>query len=75
MALKFFDKDLDTIELKFIGFFFILMMGIISLIVGIDLITGFLGGVIVMIVRDIYRTDTNEAARTPKQNGGNKWKS
>ena len=72
MAFEFFSKDLDTIELKFIGFFFILMMGIISLIVGIDLITGFLGGVIVMIVRDIYRTDTNEAARTPKQNGGNK---
>ena len=67
--LKFFDKDLDTIELKFIGFFFILMMGIISLIVGIDLITGFLGGVIVMIVRDIYRTDTNEAARTPTKKG------
>lgn len=61
--LKFFDKDLDTIELKFIGFFFILMMGIISLIVGIDLITGFLGGVIVMIVRDIYRSDTNDATR------------
>ena len=69
--LKFFDKDLDTIELKFVGFFFVVVLGIVSIIVQIDLITGFLGGIITMMVRDIYRTDTNEA-KPPIQNGGGK---
>ena len=61
--LKFFDKDLDTQELKFMGFFFILVLGIVSVVLGIDLMTGFLGGVIVMIVRDLYTATTNTAPR------------
>lgn len=61
--LKFFDKDLDTQELKFIGFFFCLVLGIVSVVLGIDLMTGFLGGVIVMIVRDLYTTNTSNAPR------------
>ena len=61
--LKFFDKDLDTQELKFMGFFFILVLGVVSVVLGIDLMTGFLGGVIVMIVRDLYTSSTNLAPR------------
>ena len=74
MAMKFFDKDLDTQELKFIGFFFTIVLGIVSVVLGIDLMTGFLGGVIVMIVRDLYTTNTSNAPRgmnggEPKENG------
>ena len=61
--MKFFDKDLDTQELKFMGFFFILILGIVSMILGVDLMTGFLGGIIVMIVRDLYTATTNTAPR------------
>ncbi len=61
--LKFFDKDLDTQELKFLGLFFVLVLGIVSVVLGIDLMTGFLGGVIVMIVRDLYTSTTNTAPR------------
>ena len=68
--LKFFDKDLDTQELKFIGFFFTIVLGIVSVVLGIDLMTGFLGGVIVMIVRDLYTNTTNLAPRGT--NGVNK---
>lgn len=60
MAFELFSKDLDTIELKFIGLFFVIMLGVISLIIKVDLITGFLGGVVAMMVRDLYRQETNK---------------
>lgn len=69
--LKFFDKDLDTIEMKFLGLLFCILLGIISIVVKIDLITGFLGGIISMMVRDLYRTDTNEA-KPPQTKGEGK---
>lgn len=59
--LKFFDKDLDTIEMKFLGLLFCIIMGVVSIVLHVDLITGFLGGIITMMVRDLYRTDTNDA--------------
>jgi hypothetical protein len=68
--LKFFDKDLDTMELKFLGLFFCLVLGIIALILKIDLITGFMASTISFIIRDLYRSSTNEDARqTHKTNG------
>ena len=69
--LKFFDKDLDTMELKFVGLFFCLILGISALMLQIDLITGFMASTISFMIRDLYRSSTNENARQIT-NGGEK---
>ena len=61
MAFEFFSKDLDELELKFLGFYITLILGIVSAFVGVDLITGFLSGLLMMMGRDLYRKETNTA--------------
>ena len=57
---KLFDEKLDALELKFVGLFFMITLGAVSLVFGIDLITGFLGGIIAMMTRDLYRSNTTK---------------
>lgn len=68
--LKFFDKDLDTMELKFAGLFFCLVLGITALLLQIDLITGFMASTISFMIRDLYRSSTNENSRQVTKTNG-----
>lgn len=57
---KMFDTKPSVIEQKFLGLYAMVILAIVSIFQGIDLVTGFLGGVIAMMIRDLYRTDTKE---------------
>lgn len=63
---KLFSHELDVMDMKFIGFFITIIAGIISVYLGVDIITGFLSGLIMMQCRDLYRDSSNSA----KTNGG-----
>lgn len=72
LIYNFFDKsrlfshEMDVMDHKFLGFYICLVGGIVSIVLGIDIITGFLAALIMMQGRDLYRTDTNDA-KTKKE--------
>lgn len=50
---------LKPIDLKFLGFFLLIILEIISLINGVDILSGALGTLLIMMGRDLYRSSTN----------------
>ena len=65
---KLFSHELDVMDNKFLGFYICIVAGIVSIVLGIDVITGFLSGLIMMQGRDLYRTDSNDV-KNKKEDG------
>lgn len=61
--LKFFDKDLDTVEMKFLGLGLIVLAIVVLSVLELKEVVMALIAILGGIVRDLYRSSTNEEAR------------